>query len=110
MKLVLLNPWPSRIPVRVAKTDDTYSLTWTGSPMSGPKHLTIFGEGHHSAVHECCQSDLPPENWSRCNVSNLGRRKGGRSPTPTAVGVCCFRTSLGKGATVSVPKENTASQ
>ena len=19
-------------------------------------------------------SDLPPENWSRCNVSNLGRR------------------------------------
>ena len=78
MKLVLLNPWPSRIPVRVVKTDDTYSLTWTGSPMSGPKHLTIFGEGHHSAVHECCQSDLPPENWSRCNVSNLGRRKGGR--------------------------------
>ena len=22
----------------------------------------------------------PPENWSRCNVSNLGRRKGGEMP------------------------------
>ena len=95
MKLVLLNPWPSRIPVRVVKTDDTYSLTWTGSPMSGPKHLTIFGEGHHSAVHECCQSDLPPENWSRCNVSNLGWRKGekcqGRNIHQSRSSISCVR-------------------
>jgi|ETNmetMinimDraft_2_1059921.scaffolds.fasta_scaffold08351_3 hypothetical protein len=93
MKLVLLNPWPSRIPVRVVKTDDTYSLTWTGSPMSGPKHLTIFGEGHHSAVHECCQSDLPPFLRPRLLTLHLGQFWGAGQVRFEGTGQTCQHDS-----------------
>ena len=35
--------------------------------------------GFRDCLHDGEQGcDLPPENWSRCNVSNLGRRKRGR--------------------------------
>ena len=56
-------------------SEETASLTVSAAPTRTlPKSST--GTATNTATPTPSPVDLPPENWSRCNVSNLGRRKG----------------------------------